>query len=78
MVHLTCENRSCIYVVIGQLSAGSYTPRPIKFSAEQMMEHERQLEAFRCMKLPLLLYAQLFIVKEMDGFLMRTTMPCGK
>ena len=28
--------------------AGSYTPRPIKFSTEEMMEHERQLEAFRC------------------------------
>ena len=26
------------------------------------------------MKLPLLLYTQLFIVKEMDWFLMRTTM----
>jgi hypothetical protein len=28
--------------------AGSYTPCPIKFSVEEMMEHERQLEAFRC------------------------------
>jgi hypothetical protein len=46
--------------------AGSYMPCPIKFSAE-MMEHERQLKAFRCYKVTIAaLYSALHC--EGDGW----------
>jgi len=63
MVHLTARIARGVYVVIGQLSRLIYA-MSIKFSAEEMMEHERQWRLSGVMKLPLLLYAQLFIVKE--------------
>jgi len=75
---LTCEESLVHYVDIGQLSRAHIRHVRSNFR-RAVMEHERTVGGFPVvMKLPLLLYAQLFIVKEDDGFLMELQCRAGK